>query len=365
MAGKSRQPVRPRTTSRRQPAAEVILGDVPVASRVIGALGILGGILLAAAVPVGYLTVGTIDLVIGDSFAAILVSWIWPALVVASGVSVVLGHYPRMGLAALAVSGALSTAGVLGELYWASQAAERGRYEIILGRRLITSSVEPLTGWHVGMAGFAVLIVAGIATAWLWSQVVMDDSESLDPGRPLLCGVAAIGGVAAVLCLSATLVRIPDQVTVTQQIVAGQLRPVETLIPVEGAVGLFDRPGLALAASLVLGLVLVGISVFSTTLRPRLAVVGALAALTSYLLTVGGRALVEAARSEQIEATVGSWGLVLVALAFAGLVVLAWRWQPPTPPVVRGLPVSAAGQRIGTPKAQRSRVGKKSALRKS
>lgn len=331
--------------TRREPAGEVVLGSVPSASRLVGGFGVLGGALLAVAGGLPYLAVDGERVVLGDSLATMLVSWIWPLVVVVAGVSVVLGHYPRLGLAALGVAGALSAAGLIGELYWASQASARGRFEIIAGRRLLTSEVEPLAGWYVGVTGLTVLIGVGLAVGWLWSRVVMDDSESLDPGRPVLGGLAAVSGVAAVLSLAATLVRVPDQVTVTQQPIAGQLRPVETLIPVEGAVGLFDRPGLALTSGLLLGGVLVLFSVYVTTLRPRLAVVGALAAFTGYVVALAGRGLAEAARSADIEATVGGWGLFGVALAYAGLTVVALRWEPPVGPITRGLPMRPASRR--------------------
>lgn len=304
----------------------------------------LGGVLLAVAVLLPHLAVGEEQVVLGESLATTLVSWIWPLVIIVAGVSVVLGRYPRLGLGALGVAGVVSVAGLIGELYWASQAAARGRFEIIAGRRLLTSDVEPLAGWYVGVAGLAVLVGGGLAVGWFWSRVVMDDSESLDPGRPVLGGLAAVSGVSAVLSLGATLVQIPDQVILTQQPIAGQLRPVETLIPVEGAIGLFDRPGLALTAGLVLSGVLVLFSVFATTLRPRLGVVGALGAFSGYVVALAARALVEAARSEEIEATVGGWGLLMVGLAYAGLTVLALRWQPPVRQVTRELPMRPASR---------------------
>lgn len=334
-----------RRPTRREPAGEVVLGSVPNVSRLVGGLGIVAGLLLAVAVVLPYLAVAEERVVLGGSLASTLVSWIWPLFVVVAGLSVVLGHYPRLGLAALGVAGTVSAAELIGELYWASQPAARGRFEIIAGRRLLTSEVEPLTGWYVGVAGLTVLVAVGIAVGWWWSRVVMDDSESLDPGRPVLGGLAAISGVAAVLALGATLVQIPDQVIITQQPIAGQLRPVETRIPVEGALGLFDRPGLALTSGLLLAGVLVLFSVFATTLRPRLAVVGGLAAFTGYIVALAARALVEAGQSQDIEPTIGGWGLLVVGLAYAGLTVAALLWVPPVRPITRGLPMQPATRR--------------------
>jgi len=331
--------------TKREPAGEVVLGSIPGASRLVGAMGLVGGLLLALAVLLPHLQVGGERVLLGGSFVAVLVSWIWPLVVMGAGGSVVLGRYPRLGMSALGVAGAFSFAGLLGELYWASSAAARGRYEIISGQRLLTSKVERLAGWYVSVAGLIVLIGVGLAVAWLWSRVVMDDSESLDPGRPLLGGLAAITGVGAVLSLGATLVQVPDQVNLTQQPIAGQLRPVEVRVAVEGAVGLFDRPGLALTAGLILSVALVLFAVFATTLRPRLAVVGALAAFSGYVVALAARALVEAARSDQIEATVGAWGLLVVGVADIGLTFLAWRWRPPVRPVSRSLPMRSASRR--------------------
>jgi len=311
---------------------------------VLGGFGVFGGVILAVAVLLPYLAIGEERVALGDSPTTTLVSWIWPAVVVAAGVSVVLGRYPRMGLAALGVAAAVSAPGLVGELYWATEAAARGRYEVIAGRRLLTSEVEPLAGWYLGVAGLAVLILVGIAIGWLWSRVVMDDSESLDPGRPLLSGLAAVFGVGAVLSLGVALVAIPDQVTLTQQSVAGELRPVEVVTPVEGVIGLLGRPGLALTAGLILSAVLVLFSVFATTLRPRLAVVGALGAFTGYVVGLAARGLVEAARSDEIETSVGGYGLLAIGLAYAGLTLAALRWQPPVRPLSRGLPMRAASR---------------------
>ncbi|MDQ3476656.1 MAG: hypothetical protein M3492_10090 [Actinomycetota bacterium] len=342
-----KRPTKPTSTrpARREPAGEVVLGNVPSVTRLVGVFGILGGLLLAVSVVLPQLAVGDERVVLGDSLATMLVSWIWPVTIMAAGLSIVLGRYPRLGLAALGVAGAISGAGLLAALYWASQAAARGRYEIIAGRRLLTSQVEPLVGWYVTVAALLVLVAVGLAVGWLWSRVVMDDSESLDPGRPVLGGLAAVGGVCAVLALGATLVQIPDQVTVSQQFIAGAPRPVETVTPIEGAIGLFDRPGLALTAGLILSGVLVLFSVFATTLRPRLAVVGALGAFSAYLIALAVRALVDAARSTDIEATVGGWSLLVVGFGFAALTLLAWRWHPPVRPVTRELPMRPASRR--------------------
>ncbi len=322
-----------------------MLGTVPVVSRVIGGVGVLAGVLLAVSVLVPELTVGSQDVVAGDSFASLLAAWIWPLVIIAAGASVMLGRYPRLGLAALGAAGTLSVPGLLGALYWASDDAARGRYEIIAGRRLLTSTVDVRAGWFIGLAGLALLILVAIAVSWVWSRVVMDDSESLDPGRPMLGGLAAVTGVTAVLALSATLVGIPDEVTVTQQIIAGALRPVETVVPVEGAIGILGHPGLGLAAGLILAAILVMFSMFATSLRPRLAVVGALGAFTGYTLGLVGQAMVQAGRSPEIEVTVGGWGLVVVAAAYAGLTILAWRWNPPMRAANRGLPMRAASRR--------------------
>ncbi|MGI8723552.1 MAG: hypothetical protein ACR2JG_15180 [Geodermatophilaceae bacterium] len=331
--------------TRREPAGEVVLGNVPSGTRSAGVLGVLGGLLLAVSVVLPQLAVGDQRVVLGDSLATVVVSWIWPLTIIAAGLNIVLGRYPRLGLAALGVAAGISVAGLLDQLYWASQAAARGRYEIIAGRRLLTSQVEPLVGWYVAVAALVVLVAVGLAVGWLWSRVVMDDSESLDPGRPILGGLAAVGGVAAVLALGATLVQIPDEVTVSQQPFAGALRPVQNITPIEGAIGLFDRPGLALTAGLVLSGVLVFFSVFATTLRPRLAVVGALGAFTAYLIALAGRALIDAARSTDIEATVGGWGLLVIGFGFAALTLLALRWHPPVRPVTRELAMRPASRR--------------------
>ncbi len=305
-------------------------------------MAVVAGLLLAIGALLPHLRVGAETVVAGDSFAAIVVAWFWPLVVIVAGVSVAVGRYPRLGMAALTVAAAVAVAALVGELYWATPDAARGRYEIIFGRRLLTSSVQVGAGWYVVVTGLILLILVGIAIGWLWSRVIMDDNESLDPGRPLLGGLAAVSGVIAVLSLSATLVRIPDQVTVGQQVIAGQLRPVESVLPVEGAVGLLERPGLALTGGLLMAAVLVLFSMFCTTLRPRLAVVGGLAAFAGYLLALAAQAILEAARSDQIELSIGSWGVLLAGCVYAGMAILAWRWQPAVRAIIRGLPMRPA-----------------------
>jgi hypothetical protein len=77
--------------------------------------------------------------------------------------------------------------------------------------------------------------------------------------------------------------------------------------------------GLLLAGAVVL------CSVVAPSLRPRLAVVGGLLALTATVLGLALAGLRDAVASDELDWTVPGAGLLLAGLAYAGLTVLAWR----------------------------------------
>jgi hypothetical protein len=97
---------------------------------------------------------------------------------------------------------------------------------------------------------------------------------------------------------------------------------------------LLERPGLALLGGLLLAGAIVLCSVVAPSLRPRLATVGALLAISGAVLSAGLQGVRDALVSPDLEWTVPGAGLLLAGLAYAGLTVLAWRRRRffPEPP---------------------------------
>jgi hypothetical protein len=299
----------------------LVVGEVPVSARAAGALLVLGGVLAAAAVFPTYLVVGgtVISLVTGPLDAVVALAA--PLVTVAVGVVLLLGRVPRLGLAYAAVAGALSVGRLLIELHQGRGSTTRPAVEVLAGERVLTSSVQTGAGWALGVAGLAVTVLAGVVALFAWSRTVMEDGGTLDPRRPALAGLAVLVGVAAVLCLALPAADVPDRV------VTDPATGLATVVATEGPQALLERPGLALLGGLLLAGALVLCSVVAPSLRPRLAAVGGLLAVTVQLLGSALSGARDAAHGADLEWTVPGIGLLVVGLASAGVTVLAWRWH--------------------------------------
>jgi hypothetical protein len=299
----------------------LVVGEVPVLARVVGALLVLAGFLAAAAAFPTYLVVGgtTISLVTSPLDAVVAVAA--PLATVVVGLVLVLGRVPRLGLAYAAVAGTLAVGRLLIELHLGHGSTTRPAVEVLAGERVLTSSVEIGAGWALGVAALAVTILAGVAALLAWNRTVMEDGGSLDPRRPALAGLAVLVGVAAVLCLALPAADVPDRV------VTDPATGLETVVTSEGPQALLERPGLALLGGLLLAGALVLCSVVAPSLRPRLAAVGGLLAVTVQLLAGALSGARDAAHSGDLVWTVPGMGLLVLGLASAGLTVLAWRWH--------------------------------------
>ncbi|GAB3364862.1 hypothetical protein [Modestobacter lapidis] len=300
----------------------VVVGAVPVTARAAGVLLALAGLLGAAAVFPTYLVVGgePVALVTGPLEA--LVALVAPVAAVVVGTGLALGRVPRLGLAYAAVTGTLAVGRLLIELYQGHGSTARPAVEVLAGERVLTSSVDTGAGWVLGVAALTVTVLAGLIALVAWSRTVMEDGGSLDPLRPALAALAALIGVGAVLCLALPAADVPDQVAVDP--VTG----LETVVTVEGPQALLERPGLALLGGLLLAGALLLCSVIAPSLRPRLGAVGGLLAVTVSLLATGLAGARDAARSADVDWTVPGIGLLVLAVASAGVTVLAWRWRP-------------------------------------
>ena len=189
--------------------------------------------------------------------------------------------------------------------------------------KVLTSDIEIGPGWVLGVVGIALTVVAGIVAAVAWGRTVMDDGGSFDPARPGVAGTATLLGVLSVLSLSLPAADVPDE------IVTDPVTGLQTVVTQEGPQALLERPGLALLGGLLLAGALVLCSVIAPSLRPRLAAVGGLLAITVTVLAAGFTGLRDAA-SPDLEWTLPGAGLVLAGIGYAVLTVLAWRLRRPS-----------------------------------
>jgi iron complex transport system permease protein len=283
---------------------------------------VLAGLVGAVAAFPTYLVVGgeRVALVTGPVEA--LVALVAPVAAVAVGLGLALGRVPRLGLAYAAVSGTLAVGRLLIELYQGHGSTARPAVEVLAGERVLTSSVDTGPGWVLGVVALGLGVLAGGVAMAAWGRTVMEDGGSLDPLRPALAALATLVGVGAVLCLSLPAADVPDQVEVDPA------TGLETVVTVEGPQALLERPGLALLGGLLLAGALLLCSVIAPSLRPRLGAVGGLLAVTVSLLAGGLAGARDAARTADVVWTLPGIGLLVLAVASAGVTVLAWRWQP-------------------------------------
>ena len=306
----------------------LVVGPVPTPARIAGVLLVLAGLVGAVAVFPTYRVIGdtAVDPVTGPVDA--LVALVGPAVTVGVGAGLLLGRVPRLGLAYAAVTGALAVGRLLIELYQGHGSTVRPAVEVLAGERVITSSVDVGPGWVIGVIGLCLAVLAGVVALVAWGRTVMEDGGALDPLRPALAGAAVVLGVFAVLCLALPAADVPDRV------VTDPATGLQTVVTEEGPQALLERPGLALLGGLLLAGALLLCAVITPSLRPRLAAVGGLLAVTVFLLATALSGLRDALHSPDLDWTVTGAGLLVLAVAEAGLTVLAWRWRARRAPVV-------------------------------
>jgi hypothetical protein len=297
----------------------VVVGTVPPAVRLCGALLVLAGLVgLLSAVPT-YLVVGGEELRqvrgVGGALATLLV----PAVHLAVGATLLRRAVPKFGLAYAAVAGALAVGELLIELYRGSSSTARPGVEVLAGERVLTSSVQIGAGWVLGVAALVLTVLAGVVGAAAWGRTVMEDRGPLDPIRSLLAGAAVLLGVLAVLSLALPAADVPEQLR------TDPATGMRVVVMQEGPQALLERPGLALLGGLLLAGTLLLCAVVAPSLRPRLAAVGGLLAVAVTVLRAGLAGLRDAASSDELVWTVPGAGLVLAGLGLVALTAVAWR----------------------------------------
>jgi iron complex transport system permease protein len=297
----------------------LVVGTVPPAVRVTGVLLCLAGLTgIAAAFPT-YLVVAGAELRQVHGLGGALVALLVPAVQAAVGVSLIRRAAPKFGLAYASVAGGLAVGALLIELYRGRGSTSRPGVEVLAGERVLTSGIQVGAGWVLGVVALLLAVAAGAVAGAAWGRTVMEDRGALDAVRSVLAGSAVLLGVATVLCLSLPAADVPDELR------TDPATGLQTVVTREGPQALLERPELALLGGLLLAGALLLCSVVAPSLRPRLAAVGGLLALTVAVLAAGLGGLRDAAYSDELVWTVPGAGLVFLGLAFAALTTFAWR----------------------------------------
>lgn len=313
-------PRRPGGVMAEAPAADgLVVGVVPPLARSAGILLVLAALVAVAALFPTYLVIDGQSLSSASGFAGVLVALVMPLAHLVVGGWLARGAVPKFGLAYAGTIGALAFGQLLIEVYRGRSSTNRSAVEVLAGERVLTSSVEVGAGWVLGIGALGLTVVAGIVGAVAWERTVMDDDGPLDGIRSGLAGAAVLLGVGTVLCLTLPAADVPDQ------LVTDPSTGLVTVVTREGPQALLERPGLALLGGLLLAGAVVLCSVTAPSLRPRLAAVGALLAITVTVLAQALSGLRDAVSSDELDWTVPGAGLVLTGLGYAALTVLAWR----------------------------------------
>jgi hypothetical protein len=311
---------RTRAADQRPVAGEgLVVGTVPTGARVVGALLLLAALAgLVSAFPT-YLEVDGQDLYLGGSLPGVLATLLVPLAGGALGVLLLRGAVPKFGLAYAAVAGALALGNLLIELYRGRSSTDRPGVEVLGGRQVLTSDLHIGAGWVAGVVALSLTVLAGCVAVGVWGRTVMDDRGTLDPVRGLLAGATVLLGVGTVLCLTLPAADVRDD------LVLDPATGLQVVVPREGPQALLERPGLALLGGLMLAGALVLCSVTAPSLRPRLAAVGGLLAITVTVLAAALSGLRDAVTSDDLDWTLPGAGLLVAGLGFAALTVLAWQ----------------------------------------
>lgn len=297
----------------------LVVGTVPPIARAAGGLLVLAALVALAAVFPTYLVVDGQPLSQATGVIGVLAALVVPLAHLAVGGWLLRGAVPKSGLAYAGTSGALALGQLLIELYRGRSSTDRPAIEVLAGERVLTSSVEVGAGWVLGVGALGLTVVAGIVGAVAWGRTVMDDDGPLDTVRSALAGAAVLLGVGTVLCLTLPAADVSDQ------LVTDPATGLETVVTREGPQALLERPGLALLGGLLLAGAVVLCSVIAPSLRPRLAAVGGLLALTVSVLAAALTGLRDAVSSDELDWTVPGAGLVVTGLGYAALTTFAWR----------------------------------------
>ncbi|RBY90045.1 hypothetical protein DQ240_03190 [Blastococcus sp. TF02A-26] len=291
-----------------------------------GGLLVLAGLLGVAALVPTYLVLTGRPVGLADGPVGVLAALLVPLTSLAVGASLVAGRLPKFGLAHAGVAGALALGSLLIELHNGSQSVQRAGREVLGGQWLLTTSVDRGAGWWLNVASLGCLVLAAVCAVAAWGRTVMEDDGALDPARPGLAGLAVLLGAGTVLCLAQPAADLPELLVTNPRTLE------QIVVEQQGPQALYERPGWALLGGLLLAGALLLCSVLAPSLRPRLAAVGGLLAITAVVLSAALTG-VRAAGTPELEWSLPGAGLLVTGVAYAGLTLLVWRVRRrPVPP---------------------------------
>lgn len=317
-AARPAQPARP-AVALPAPGPSHVVGPVPAVARVAAGLAGVGAVALLVAGVLPYADVGGRE--VSAPLLTWVASWLWPLALAGAASSVLAGRLPRLGLAAIAVSGALAVGLGTTEAYNLAEAGSHRAVEVFLGQRLVTSELRAGPGVSLTLAAYTLLVLALVATLVAWPRTTMEDAGEFDVLRPGALVASAIAALAGALSVVAPVHTAPDDVVES-------LSGLRTTLEVPADVALPERLGLDLFGGGLLAVAVVVTALLAATLRPRLASVGAYAGLAAYFLSAGLVALAEAARYADLLVGPGGWLLLVAGLLFAALAGWALRARP-------------------------------------
>lgn len=309
-----------------------VVGPVPAVARVAAGLALVGAVLLVGSGLLPYADVGGRQ--VPGSVAAALAGLPWPLALAAAAVAVIRGLLPRLGLAAIGVSGALAAGLAVGQGYLLVGAGGHRAVEVFRGARMVTSELVAGPGVVLALAAYVLLALALVATLVAWPRTAMEDAGEFDLLRSRALVASAVIAVTGGLSVVAPVHTAADDVLVG-------LTGLRTTLEVPADVALPERLGLDLLGGSILTAAVVVTALLAATLRPRLASVGAYAALATYFLSAGLVAQVEVGRPDGLLVGAGGW-LLLVAAALSG-VTAGWALRA-GPPVAADEGTGALGR---------------------
>jgi iron complex transport system permease protein len=354
MGGWSRQLAGERR--RYPPAAPQIVGPVSPLTRTVGVLALLAALalLVQPAFPLGRVVgpAGNRALTAGTPVGGahnlwdVVVALPAVAMLGVAGAMLVRVRLPRLGLATVIAAGALAVGQTLRVLSLLRSGERLGLDLPVPEGQVRVFQYSPGPGLWLWLAGYLLLVAAGVLAVLAYRGTDMDDDGSFDPLRPLFGGLSL---VAALLVLGGIVLAAADptggdpgvSLTVPQRL---ELDRVGLTLPAPdlplsassaAAMTLVDRPALDLAGGLLLALAAAVAVVLASTLHPRLAAVGMYLGLAGLLGSAALSSWLLILRSTVLSVGAGAILLASAALMVAGLALAGWRT---TPPAGTGLP---------------------------
>jgi iron complex transport system permease protein len=296
----------------------LVIGTIPVLTRVAGGVGLLAALLLL--LRPAFPLVDTAGGALGGAHN------LWDFLVVLplvlavgwAGVLCLLGRLPRFGLAILIAAGGYGLGAAIRVLPLFGTRTH-STLDLSIPEAAVSNVRYTVAGGLVltVVAGLLLAVAAALALR-AWRRTIMEDNGLFDPLRPWFAGFGMWTSVGAILAVIYP--------------VADPLSAHSVGMPVGG---ILDRSGLDRLGILVQLVAFVAVAVGASVARPRLATVGMLLGLTAVSLTIWLTDTLLVVRSTELANGFGTiyqsgawtWAALFTVLAL----LLRRRPRPPKP----------------------------------